>query len=96
MRIGRRDLFGCGVAAGHQDLRVVTDQELSADCMAAEMLARHGRRGDAAIMVERFFRSGFYSPGAGYPSGLQRSLIVRQCGAVTGPRDRLAADGISD
>lgn len=62
--------------------RVVRDQELSADCWAAETLARAGLGRFVAIMATRFHRAGLYSPGAGYPAGLHRSLIVRHCAAA--------------
>ena len=61
---------------------VVRDQEMSADCWAAETLARAGLDRTVRIMADRFFRSGFYSPGGGYPSGLQRSTIIRECALI--------------
>jgi hypothetical protein len=33
-------------------------------------------------MMDRFFKSGLYSPGGGYPSGLQRSTIIRECARI--------------
>lgn len=58
---------------------VVRDQEMSADCWAAETLARRGLEHPLFIMVQRFYRGGLYSPGGGYPSGIQRSAIINQC-----------------
>lgn len=60
--------------------RDVADQELSADCWAAESLARAGLIEVVRQMADRFHRLGPTSPGQGYPSGIQRSLILRQCG----------------
>lgn len=62
--------------------RAVRDQEMSADCWAAEQLARVGEDRTVRIMMDRFFKSGFYSPGGGYPSGLQRSTIIRECAEI--------------
>ena len=67
--------------------RVVRDQEMSADCWAAETLARKGMDRTLRIMSDRFFKSGLYSPGGGYPAGIQRSTIILHC-AETGRRDR--------
>lgn len=69
--------------------RVVRDQELSADCWAAETLARAGQDRTTRLMADRFFRGGLYSPGNGYPSGLQRSTIIQQC-AQAGREARVA------
>ena len=30
-------------------------------------------------MADRFFKAGLYSPGGGYPAGVQRSTIVMHC-----------------
>jgi hypothetical protein len=64
------------------DVRVVADNELSADCWAAEMLGRDGLDDVVRVMAERFFRAGGVPPGAGYPSGIARSIMVRDCGAA--------------
>ena len=66
---------------------LVRDQELSADCWAAEHLARHGFDRAVQLVALRFHRSGLYSPGHGYPAGIQRSSIIRQC-ADQGRRQR--------
>ncbi|MEL7470266.1 MAG: hypothetical protein AAFN27_17565 [Pseudomonadota bacterium] len=58
---------------------VVRDQELSADCWAAELLARLGHERPILIMTQRFHRAGLYSPGGGYPAGIQRASIIQQC-----------------
>lgn len=60
----------------------VRDQEMSADCWAAEQLAQIGEDRTVQVMMDRFFKSGFYSPGGGYPSGLQRSTIIRECADI--------------
>lgn len=60
----------------------VRDQEMSADCWAAEQLAVVGEDRIVRIMMDRFYKSGFYSPGGGYPSGLQRSTIIRECAHI--------------
>ena len=72
--------------------QVVRDHEMSADCWAAETLARAGMDRVVRIMADRFFRAGFYSPGGGYPSGLQRSTIIREC-ALIGRRARSTKAG---
>ncbi|MFK7942725.1 MAG: hypothetical protein AB8B85_07435 [Paracoccaceae bacterium] len=59
--------------------KVVRDQELSADCWAAETLAEIGEDRTIRIMADRFFKAGLYSPGGGYPAGMQRSTIVMHC-----------------
>ena len=69
--------------------KVVRDQEMSADCWAAELLARLGLDRPVQLMEQRFYRAGLYSPGGGYPAGIQRSTIIRQC-ADTGRRLRFA------
>ena len=80
------------VAQRTQSGSIVRDQELSADCWAAEMLARHGNEHAIRLMELRFHRAGLYSPGQGYPSGLQRSSIVRQCAAAGRRHRRERAD----
>lgn len=57
----------------------VTDQELSADCWAAEALADPEYSEDARFVADMFFRQGLYSPGSGYPSGVQRSTVIFHC-----------------
>ena len=59
--------------------QVIRDQELSADCWAAELLARLGHERPILIMTQRFYRAGLYSPGGGYPAGVQRASIIQQC-----------------
>ncbi len=72
--------------------RVVRDHELSADCWAAEVLAKAGLDRSVRVMEDRFFRSGLYSPGGGYPAGVQRATIIRECALVgrmnTDPRTK--------
>jgi len=73
-------------AASH---KVVRDQEMSADCWAAETLARAGLDPVIQTIADRFYRAGLYSPGGGYPSGVQRSTIIRECAAI-GRRARVS------
>lgn len=61
------------------EIKGVENQELSADCWAAEALAATEFSGDARFMADAFYRKGLYSPGSGYPSGVQRSTIVYHC-----------------
>ena len=88
-----------GISRRAASTRAVRDQEMSADCWAAETLARLGQERPIRIMSDRFHRSGLYSPGAGYPAGIQRSTIIRQCAAVgresasTGAGKRLRTQG---
>jgi len=69
-----------GLLGRRASTKVVLDQELSADCWAAELLGLKGYDEALRIMGQRFARSGLYSPGRGYPSGMQRSNIIRLCG----------------
>ena len=57
----------------------VEDQELSADCWAAEALANSIHSADSRFVADMFFRQGLYSPGSGYPSGVQRSTVIFHC-----------------
>jgi len=57
----------------------VEDQELSADCWAAEALTAADMDGDARFIVDMFYRKGLHSPGSGYPSGVQRSTMIYHC-----------------
>jgi len=57
----------------------VEDQELSADCWAAEALVKAGLPEDVRFMADSFYRKGLFSPGSGYPSGVQRSTLVYHC-----------------
>ena len=57
----------------------VEDQELSADCWAAEALANSTHSADSRFVADMFFRQGLYSPGSGYPSGVQRSTVIYHC-----------------
>ena len=70
---------------------VIRDQELSADCWAAELLARLGHERPILIMSQRFYRAGLYSPGGGYPAGVQRASIIQQC-AMHGRQVRVLPD----
>ncbi len=74
---------------------VVRDQELSADCWAAELWARLGIERPILVMTQRFNRAGLYSPGGGYPAGIQRASIINQC-AVKGRKLRLASQQATD
>lgn len=60
----------------------VLDQELSADCMAGEILKRQGQDAIVDAIAARLFRAGPYSPGGGYPSGIRRSGVLRTCSGV--------------
>lgn len=71
-----------GLITRRTQVRGVEDQELSADCWAAEHLARDGLFDVVRLIADRFWRAGPVSPGQGYPSGIQRSLILRKCGEV--------------
>lgn len=64
------------------DPGTVRDQELSADCWAAEELMRAGEEEVIRLMAEDFFRQGALSPGKGYPSGVQRSRLIVQCAGL--------------
>ena len=61
------------------EIKGVEDQELSADCWAAEALAVPDTSRDVRFMADAFYRKGLYSPGSGYPSGVQRSTMIYHC-----------------
>ncbi len=77
-----------GLLGRRASTKVVLDQELSADCWAAELLGLNGHDEAWRVMSQRFTRSGLYSPGRGYPSGVQRSSIIRLCGEAGRRRRR--------
>ncbi len=70
-----------GLLARRSSSAVVLDQELSADCWAAELLGRLGHDAIVRTLSDHFYRRGLYSPGDGYPSGINRSTLIRICGA---------------
>ncbi|MEM8700027.1 MAG: M48 family metalloprotease [Pseudomonadota bacterium] len=70
------------ILARSKDPAVVRDQELSADCWAAETLAAAGEDEAVRLIMEDFFRQGAIEPGRGYPSGLNRSRIILQCSGL--------------
>jgi len=57
----------------------VEDQEMSADCWAAETLAVTRFTSEVVFMADAFYRKGLVSPGSGYPSGVQRSTMIYHC-----------------
>lgn len=71
------------------------DQELSADCWAAETMTRLGM--DAALrrLADQFWRRGFVDPGQGYPSGIQRSNVMRHCAALAAGKSTTKGVGAS-
>lgn len=70
------------VARRIADAAEVADQELSADCWAAETLARAGEMDAVLHIADMFYRGGNASPGSGYPSGIQRALTIKRCGEI--------------
>ncbi len=68
----------------------IRDQEMSADCWAAETLTRAGMLPPLLNIADQFFRRGFVSPGGGYPSGIQRSNVIRHCARIA--VDRMQAE----
>ncbi len=67
----------------------VRDQEMSADCWAAEMLTQAGMLPQVIDIADQFWRRGFVSPGGGYPSGIQRSNMIRHCARLAVAKMRL-------
>ena len=61
---------------------VVRDQEMSADCWAAEILIEAGEERVVRLIMDDFFRQGAGDPGRGYPSGLQRSRLILRCAGL--------------
>ena len=68
-----------GLARRNSLHNAVRDQELSADCRASEQLFKHDLSDELLGLADEFWRRGFVSPGQGYPSGVQRSNIIRHC-----------------
>ena len=60
----------------------IRDQEMSADCWAAETLTQEGMLPALLNIADQFWRRGFISPGGGYPSGIQRSNVIRHCARI--------------
>lgn len=79
-RLEHTDEAKIRVRAGDPD--VVRDQELSADCWAAETLMAAGEERVLRLMMDDFFRQGAAPPGLGYPSGLQRSRLILRCAGL--------------
>lgn len=73
----------------------VENQELSADCWAAEALVKAGLNSDVRFMVDAFYRKGLMSPGSGYPSGVQRSTLIYHC-MNSALRERATSQDSSD
>jgi len=57
----------------------VENQELSADCWAAETLVQAELFADVRFVTDVCFRRGLHPPGSGYPSGVQRSTMIYHC-----------------
>ena len=66
----------------------VRDHELSADCWASEELTRNGHLPQLLNLADAFWRRGFVSPGQGYPSGIQRSNVIRHCAQIAAKQMR--------
>ncbi len=71
-----------GLAKRFTTTHGIRDQEMSADCWAAETLTRIGMMPPLMQIADQFFRRGFVSPGGGYPSGIQRSNVIRHCARI--------------
>ena len=71
-----------GLAKRFTAIHGIRDQELSSDCWAAETLTRAGMLPALLQIADQFFRRGFVSPGGGYPSGIQRSNVIRHCARI--------------
>ena len=71
-----------GLAKRYTQHHGIRDQEMSADCWAAETLARKGMLPGLLDLADQFWRRGFVSPGGGYPSGIQRSNVIRHCAQI--------------
>lgn len=57
----------------------ISQQELRADCWAAEFMGTLGRDQDIKQMAEGLYRRGRVSAGGGYPSGYDRAVTVQRC-----------------
>lgn len=71
-----------GLAKRFGKLHGIRDQEMSADCWASETLTRLGMLPQVTNIADQFWRRGFVSPGGGYPSGIQRSNVIRHCARI--------------
>ena len=71
-----------GLAKRNTARHGIRDQEMSADCWAAETLTRAGMLEPLLEIADQFWRRGFVSPGGGYPSGIQRSNVIRHCSRI--------------
>ena len=71
-----------GLAKRYTAHHGIRDQEMSADCWAAETLTKVGMLPALLTIADQFWRRGFISPGGGYPSGIQRSNVIRHCGRI--------------
>lgn len=70
------------IRARRKSPELVRDQELSADCWAAERLVEAGEEQVVRRIMDDFFRQGSIDPGQGYPSGLQRSRLILRCSGL--------------
>lgn len=61
-----------GIGLGHQ-------LELDADCCAARMLNKENDRPGLENAKQFMFRYGPKPTGQGYPSGVQRAMVIRHC-----------------
>lgn len=84
-----------GLAKRFTEQHGIRDQEMSADCWAAEVLTKAGMLPQITDIADQFWRRGFVSPGGGYPSGIQRSNMIRHCArlAVAQMRMTIARSG---
>lgn len=74
------DTTSAGVLARLTIDGAIAEQELAADCWAAEYLSYLGRDREVAMMAEAFYRRGDGLAVNGYPSGMLRARTLKRCG----------------
>ena len=73
------DTLPAGIHARRTIRGAISEQELRADCWAAEFMGTLGRDQDIKRMAEGLYRRGRLSAGGGYPSGYDRAVTVQRC-----------------
>lgn len=73
------DTLPAGIHARQTIPGAISQQELRADCWAAEFMGVLGRDQDIKRMAEGLYRRGRVSAGGGYPSGYDRAVTVQRC-----------------
>jgi hypothetical protein len=73
------DTSPAGIHARKTIRGAISQQELRADCWAAEFMGVLGQDHDIKRMAEGFYRRGRSFAGGGYPSGYDRAVTIQRC-----------------